>query len=140
MTEELKKEIWSYFQKTQVIYLATIDNVFPRVRPVTLVYLKDRFWVATGTSDAKVAQLKKSNAVEFCLTIKNEQNSGYIRGAGKAIFVTDKEDRKFVFDTLPYLKEFWATPDNPEYTLMEIKLEEIEYLKIGEFLAKKFKI
>jgi len=40
-------------------FLATEENNQPRVRPVTLVFFDERFWVLTGTDDAKVKQLQK---------------------------------------------------------------------------------
>ena len=57
MTAKLKKEIFAYFKQTQPVYLATNDGNEPRVRPVTLIWFEEKFWIATGSSDAKVKQL-----------------------------------------------------------------------------------
>ena len=58
--EALKKEIWKWFKDLQVIYLATIYGTKPQVRPVTMIRFKNRFWVMTGTRDAKIRQIKKN--------------------------------------------------------------------------------
>ncbi len=53
--ENIKNEIWNYFQNFQYVFLATSEGDQPRVRPVTLIHLAQRFWVTTGTYDKKVA-------------------------------------------------------------------------------------
>lgn len=44
--EELKTEIWDSFAEQQHIFLATVEGDQPRVRPVTLIYLSNKMYVA----------------------------------------------------------------------------------------------
>lgn len=134
----LEKEVFSCFKNTQPVFLATCDRGQPRVRPVTLIYYNDRFWISTGTSDAKIKQIKENKKVEFCLFLKEDKVSGYIRGTSEAIIVEDSETKKLLADNIPFFKEFWKNPDDPNYTLLEIVIKEIEYLKPGSFKVSKF--
>ncbi len=140
MTKELKKEIWSYFKDTNIIYLATSANNRPAVRPVTLIFHNERFFVATGSKDAKIKQININNNIEFCFSISDGKNAGYIRGFGQAMFTEDIPTKKEIMDVFEYIKHFWKEPDDPGYILLEIKLAEIEYMKIGEMWAKREKI
>ncbi len=134
----LKNEVWSYFKDMQPVFLATSDNDQPRVRPVTMLKYNDKFWISTGTNDAKIRQIKENNKVEFCLFIKEEKVSGYIRGTCEAIIVQDSETKKLLADNIPFFKEFWKNSDDPNYTLLEIVMKGVEYLKPGSFEATRF--
>jgi uncharacterized pyridoxamine 5'-phosphate oxidase family protein len=136
--EGLKKEVWAYFEEFQTVYFTTCDGNQPRVRPVSLIHFQDKFWVATGTQNAKVRQIHENNNIEFCMLLESGGNSGYIRGAGKAVTVKGKETKKLLADNMPFFKEFWKDADDPNYTLYEIVVKEVEYLKPGVFEVKRF--
>ena len=51
--EQIKKEVWQGLKDTQCVYLATGEADQPRVRPITLLNLDEKFWIATGTRSAK---------------------------------------------------------------------------------------
>ncbi|MFC1898432.1 pyridoxamine 5'-phosphate oxidase family protein [Candidatus Cloacimonadota bacterium] len=140
MTEELKKEIFGYFKQTQPVYLASIDNNKPRVRPVTLICFENEFWIATGSGDAKVKQIYTNEHIEFCLPIRDEKNMGYIRGAGTAEIVEKLEDKKKIAENIAFIKHFWQDPADPDFILFHIQLQEIEYLPIGKMLASRMKV
>ncbi|RKX88447.1 MAG: hypothetical protein DRP58_00395 [Spirochaetes bacterium] len=140
MTAKLKKEIFAYFKQTQPVYLATNDGNEPRVRPVTLIWFEEKFWIATGSSDAKVKQLFSNDNIEFCLPIKDDKNMGYIRGAGIAEIMEDLVTRTKIADNIEFIKHFWQDPSDPDFVLLHIDLQEIEYLPIGQMLATRMKI
>jgi len=68
------------------------------------------------------------------------EHSGYIRGAGSANVIEDKETKKLLADNIPFFKEFWKTPDDPNFALLEIIIKGIEYLKPGEFSVERFSL
>jgi uncharacterized pyridoxamine 5'-phosphate oxidase family protein len=139
VTEDLKKEIIGYFKQMQPVYLATNDGNKPRVRPVTLIWYEEKFWIATGSSDAKVQQLFTNENVEFCLPIRDDKNMGYIRCAGLAKIVEDIGDRILIAENIEFIKQFWQDPADPDFILLRIELQEIEYLPIGQMLAKRMR-
>ena len=140
MTDKLKKEIFAYFKQTQPIYLATNDGNKPRVRPVTLIWFEEKFWIATGSSDAKVKQFYSNNNMEFCLPIKDNKNMGYIRGAGLGEIVEDLVTKTKIADNIGFIKQFWQDPSDSDFVLLHIDLQEIEYLPIGQMLATRIKV
>jgi general stress protein 26 len=44
-----------------------------------------------------------------------------------------------VAEKTDYFKEYWSTPEDPTYALLEFHILNIEYMKPGGMYAKKFK-
>jgi len=137
MSDKLKDEIWAHYRQHQMAFLGTYGENRPHVRPVTLIYQDDKFWVATGSTDAKIKQIDENEHIEFCMMLKGEGKLGYIRGAGKAIKIIEPEVRKRITDANEFIKEFWPDPQDPRFTLLGIELTEIKYLKVGAILEEK---
>jgi general stress protein 26 len=138
--ENIKREALTRLKGFQHIFLATEENDQPRVRPVTLVNFDKRFWVLTGTDNAKVKQIRKNSKMEFCLLFEEEGNQGYIRAAGLANIIKDREIKAKVAKHCDFFSEHWKSPNDPKYTLLELRLNEIEYLRPKEVVAIKFKL
>ena len=134
----LQKEVWSHFQDIQPVFFATCDKDQPRIRPITFIHFNDKFWVSTGTNSAKIEQIKNNKNIEFCLMFKEGEDNGYIRGVGEANIVQDKDTKKLLSENIPFFKNYWKDADDPNYTLLEIVIKEIEYLKPGVFNAERF--
>jgi len=140
LTDTIREEVWERFEKYSTIYLATIDGDGPRVRPVTLVHLDSKFWILTGKSDAKIQQIKQNPRIEFTYNVKKDENTGYIRGGGKLILIEDKETKVSIAERVKYFQDYWQSLDDPNYALLEVQLEEIEYMRPGEMITKKYKL
>jgi len=138
MKDSIKKEIKSYFSQTQPVYLSTIDKDIPRVRPVTLIHFNEKIWVATGSEDAKMSQIRANCNFEFCYSISKKQNMGYIRGAGVISIVEDIVVKKKLLDNIDFISHFWKDPADSGYSLLHLNIKEIEYLKIGEMIANNY--
>ena len=63
--EKIKEEVLNHFKDYQIVYLATAEENQPRVRPVTLLYLDKKFWITTGTDNAKVKQIRTNPKWNF---------------------------------------------------------------------------
>jgi len=72
------------------------------------------------------------------MLLESGENSGYIRGRGKAVIVQDSETKKSLAHTMPFFKEYWKDADDPSYTLLAITIREIEYLKPGVLELETF--
>jgi len=90
---DLKKEVWEHFKDQQHIFLATSERDQPSVRPVTLVCLDGKFWILTGTKNAKTKQILKNPKIEFCLLIQKGELRGYVRAAGLAKIIRDRKTK-----------------------------------------------
>ncbi len=138
--DDVKNKVWAYFKKMQNVFLATADLDQPKVRPVTMLYYNDRFWIGTGTGDAKIRQIEQNENVEFCLLVKGENTTGYIRGTGKAVIIEDAATRKLLADAMPYFKDFWKDPADPRFTLLEMIIQQIEFMEPGKITVERFSV
>jgi len=137
---DIKQEAWSRFKDFEYVMLATEEGEQPRVRPVTLISYDHKFWVATGTKDAKIAQIQENQHIEICLQFQVETGGGYVRVAGKGEIVTDHETKKKLAEHIDYFDKYWTDVDDPNFTLLLIVPSEVEYLPPGVMEAEKFKV
>jgi len=138
--DKLKEEIWKNFSEQQHVFLATADENQPRVRPVTLIHLRDRLFVATGSSDAKTKQIRGNPKTEFCLLIEKDAQKGTIRAECIAEIIEAKEVKAVVYNKIPFLKEYWGSPEDPDYALIELQPISCEYMKLGSIHAIRMKL
>ena len=137
--EKMKTEIWDSFAEQQHIFLATVEGDQPRVRPVTLIYLSNRMYVATGSNDAKTMQIKENPRTEFCLMIEKKGHNGTIRAECQANIVQDMKVKTDIYTKIPFIREFFKTPEDPGYTLIELEPTRFEYMKPGTVESAKIK-
>jgi len=123
------KEAWSRFKDCQNVCLATMKGNKPRVRPVTLIYFNKRFWIATGTTSAKVKQIQRNPKVEFCLLFKEDDRNCCIRVAGLAKIIRNKETKAKIAKHFDSFSKHWESVDDPNYTLLKIHPTEIKYVR-----------
>ena len=64
---------------------------------------------------------------------------GYIRAAGSANIIRYKETKAKVARNCDFFRE-WKSHDDPNYALLELRFNEIEYLNPNEIAAKRFKL
>ena len=143
MTDEIsdiKKEVLKQFKDFQNVFLTTVEGEQPRVRPVVLICLDEKYWVTTSTSSVKVKQIRENPKIEFCLDLQKEQKGGYVRVAGTAEIVEEKQTKTKIAERCEFFSRHWKSVDDPEYTLLEICPEEVEYLRIGEHMVHKFNL
>jgi uncharacterized pyridoxamine 5'-phosphate oxidase family protein len=131
-SSDLLAEILSHFNEYQTVFFASIDGDTPRCRPVTLARLADRWWILTGTTDAKVRQLQAASAFELCLPLNRGDDHGYVRASGRAKIVEDPATRGLIAERCAYFKSYWQEAVDPTFTLVELQLEAFELLRPGE--------
>jgi len=138
--EEIKKEVWGHLKESQCAYFATAEADQPRVRPISLLDIDEKFWIATGSRSQKARQVLRNPNVEFCLPLSDECGSGYLRVAGVASIVTDPDTRRGIGDQVPFISEYWSGPDDPDFCLIRITRVEVEYLRPGDQDAVTFMV
>lgn len=117
------KKIENYLDKEQIVYFATSVDKQPHVRAMSLIYYKKRFWACTLKSRTKVSELAKNSNCEFCLPINDERGTGSIRGNGKSEIVIDLKVKTELSKVISFFDGFFSSPEDPEYVLIEIKVE-----------------
>lgn len=138
--DSIKEEVWKQFRDYQPVFLATSDADQPRVRPVTLICLEEKFWIVTGTNDSKVKQIQKNPRIEICLFLKEGDKRGYVRIAGLAKIIQDRQTKTRIAKLCKFFNDFWKSPDDPSYTLIRFSNNEVEYLRPDEIETYKFKL
>jgi len=135
---EIEEEVWAQFEKAQSVFLATVEGEQPRVRPVTLIIFDKKFWIATGTGSAKTRQIRRNPNVEFCFPLKEGDNNGYVRVAGVAQTINDRQTKARLADQMDFFSVHWKGVDDPNYTLIQTTRVEVEYLRPGDNEAHTF--
>lgn len=137
---EIKTEVWGRFRPGQCVYLATAEGDQPRVRPVTLLNLEEKFWIATSPRSAKARQILRNPNVEFCYPFSEECGTGYIRVSGVATVVRDAEVTDRIGNQVPFLAQYWSGTQDPDFCLIRITRVEIEYLPPGATAPHTFMV
>jgi len=117
-------DVESWFRFQQVVYLATAEGDQPRVRPVSLINVGERFYVITGARggvDAeKLKQIRANPKVEYYMPLERDGSNGFIRGEGTASVVDDAAARERLHREVGWARDYFPSVDHPDYVLMEI--------------------
>ena len=140
MENDLIQEILSHFKEMQTVFFATSDKERPYVRPMILLYVDNKFWVATGADDAKTPELRENPHFEFCYLIEKGVENGSLRGSGQVEFIQDINIRKKFIDDFSYIRHYWQEQEDPSYILLQLHVDSIEYMRSGEQTSTKIQL
>ena len=131
------EEVLSWYGEQQVVYLATADDLQPRVRPMTLIKMGEGFYMITGARGGvhanKLVQIRRNPRVEYYMTLEGDEGNGFIRGEGVTTEVDDKKTKMKVYDLIGWAKNFFDTVDHLDYVLIKIDHTGFNYRKPGEY-------
>ncbi len=140
MPRKLLNTILAHFKEIQQVSLATIEGDSPRVRPVMLLRINNRFFFATFHSDAKMGQIKANPRIEFCLMLKGNYASGYVRGKGKASLCDEISLKEKVLKMIPVFSKYFPDSGDKNFALVELLIDTYEYMPIGSDKAERIKL
>ncbi len=135
-----REEALGLLKDVQMVHLATWDGERPRVRPMSLVFDGKRFWVCTGSKDAKAGQLASHPVFEFSLMLEGEGCRGTLRGSGRTRMVTDQDERRRVAAIIPFFADYWKSPDDPGFCPIELLVDRMEHMRPGEMTSEAFPV
>src|SRR5262245_34838668 len=98
--------------------LATIENNQPRVRPM-MPYLDEdsgNLLLAVLSHSRTIENIKSNPNVEMCYL---DRKMSFCRISGKAVVSTDLEKKETVFNNIPMLRQYFSSPEDPNYVLIE---------------------
>lgn len=131
MKKDVLHKIEEYFQRQNLISLATAEGDQPRVRIVSLIRLNGGFYVITGArggvNTAKVRQIRENPRVEFVMRVEREGKIGNLRAEGYAAVLDDPALKTSVFNEIEWAKDYFRGPDDPNYVLLGIDVRSYEY-------------
>jgi uncharacterized pyridoxamine 5'-phosphate oxidase family protein len=132
----LRHEILSHTQGKFTTFLATVEGDQPKVRVVELVSFNDSFYLATGSDNAKVEQIKMNPKTEFCLLIEKEGKSGSLRVECKAKIIESVDLKNVMYKQVEEWWEFYDSTKDPRFTLIELKPTFFIYNKPGTLIIE----
>ncbi len=126
------QEVWRRFKDFQHVFLATVEDDQPRVRPVTLISFEKRLWITTDTNSRKINQIQRNPKVEFSFIFKEGNKDCCLRVAGLARTIKEKELKAKMANHVDFFNKHWESVDDPSYTLVEIRPSEVTYVSPGK--------
>jgi general stress protein 26 len=134
----MKEKILAIIKESHLMaYLATCDGSKPDVRPIATVIEDDlTIWIATYTGSKKVKQIKANpNICLAFVTPPQGQNAANVYGTAEIIDNNLQKERIWNLSDFPMSTFFPNGPLAPEFTLLKIKADRIEWregMKINE--------
>lgn len=102
-----REKVYEYMNKCGVLYLATINNNKPKLRPLGFRMMVDgQIYFLTGTFKQVYNQMIRNNNIEFL----GHNGSEFIRYYGKVIFDEDEDKSllKKAFEKMPMLEKTYG--------------------------------
>lgn len=137
MSGDIVDEAFGSLGQETVSYVATCDSGQPRVRPMMLIYVDGVFYYATGTSDAKAAQLMRNPKTEVCVLLGEGDDGGSLRMTGEMGFVYEEGVRAKIHGCVGFIQGFWAEPQDPGFTLLEFKPRTLQLMRPGTIEVRR---
>ena len=130
MDQELQDKLKNIFREHQLVSLATIRDGKPWVRYVMTTGDGLDLYVNTHRESRKVKQIYKDPHVHVVLGFKGDmQNPEYVQMAGVAQVLDDKVTKEKMW--VDYLTNYFTSVDDPNYVVLKITPELIEYYETG---------
>ena len=113
-----------YLQRNPNGFLATVEGDQPHVRPMTL-WLADEtgFYFCTSRMKPLMSQLETHPIIEIAFHEPGTPPDigTILRIAGKIEIVDDMDNRRILYETMPWLKQMGSgTPDSPSIVVFKI--------------------
>ena len=104
--------------------LATIEANQPKVRPM-MPHLADdgNLLLAILSHSRTINHIKENPRVEMCYI---DRKMCFCRISGKASISNDLEKKETVWNNIPMLRNYFSSPEDPNFVLLEIASETIE--------------
>ncbi|TKX31610.1 pyridoxamine 5'-phosphate oxidase family protein [Campylobacter aviculae] len=108
------KEIAQFLDENAPAFLATLGTCGnPRVRPIqSPLLVKDRIYFCTANTKGLFKHIQNYNGIEFCSCSKE---GTFLRLRANAVFESNLEVKKMMFEKYPYLANLYENPENPKF-------------------------
>ncbi len=110
--------------------LASTDGKTVGVRPMGGWAWKGReLWCATSASSEKVAQLGKVPYAEYCFA---KPEGEHVRISGPCAVSSDNEDKLWLYEAVPRLKDYIDDPRSSDYVVIRMKPDRIRITELPD--------
>ena len=116
--------------------LATLEGDRPRVRPM-MPHLSDdgKLLLAVLSHSRIIHQIQENPHVEICYI---DRKMCFCRITGKASVSQDLTKKELVWNNIPMLRNYFTSPADTNYVLLEIETEIIEAMTPAQKSPDKF--
>lgn len=124
--EEMKK----FMKEVGWGTLATTDGWTVGARPMGgWAWKGDELWCATSESSNKIAQLIKVPYAEYCFC---NAEGKHVRIAGPCVISSDNDEKLWLYEAVPALKNHIPDPAAPEYVVIKLTPDNIRFMESGD--------
>ncbi|HOW36354.1 MAG TPA: pyridoxamine 5'-phosphate oxidase family protein [Candidatus Omnitrophota bacterium] len=111
-------------------FLATAEGKQPHVRPM-MPHLDENgnLLLAVLSHLRTIQQIKENPLVEICYV---DRKMRFCRVKGKASVSTNATNKEIVFNNIPMLRQYFTSPQDPNFTLLEIETGTVEAMSPGQ--------
>ncbi|MCM0757752.1 pyridoxamine 5'-phosphate oxidase family protein [Sporomusa sphaeroides DSM 2875] len=103
------REVLAFLQENSVFYLATMDHVYPKVRPFGFVMeYEGKLYFSTSNQKHVYRQLKENPYFEISTASKTGE---WLRLHGKAVFDTNRHTKQAALAAMPVLSKMYSVDD-----------------------------
>jgi general stress protein 26 len=119
----------------KVVILATCSGNGPALRPMTILLHGGAAYMLTFSGSPKVAQIVRSPACQVYADLADGDDSGFVRLSCRAEIVSDGSIRSALFESAPYAKTFWKSPEDESFCLLRLVPTGGDVMKAGEMYS-----
>ncbi|EAK4033615.1 pyridoxamine 5'-phosphate oxidase [Campylobacter jejuni] len=114
------KEIAQFLDDNVPAFLATLGTCGnPRVRPIqSPLLVGGKIYFCTANTKGLFKHIKNYNGIEFCSCAKD---GTFLRLRANAVFESNLEVKKMMFEKYPYLVNLYETPQNPKFEVFYLE-------------------
>ncbi len=132
------EQVKQFIKQVDWGYLATTDGQKVGVRPMGGLAWKDnQLLCATFDSSDKVAQLKKVSHAEYCFC---DSTGRHVRIAGRCAISTDNDEKLWLYEAVPVLKDHISDPAAPDYVVIKMTPDNIRFMEATDMAYTQVKL
>jgi len=120
-----KEDIFDLISDAGYGTLATVDGGHPRIRPM-MPYLDEdngELLLAVLSQSRTIGQIKANPKIEMCYV---DRKMNFARVRGDAAVSDDAGKKEQVWNTIPMLRQYFTSTNDPNFVLLVIKINSIE--------------
>lgn len=129
--DEIKKVVWKTVQESKIFVYTTVDKQnCPHSRYMGASMIKDDvIYMATASNARKVQQIKANPLSQ--LLFGADEYKQVVTIAGESAVEESLELKKAFWQANPVCKDYFSSPDAPEFGLIAFRATSAEYLNLA---------
>ncbi|MBF0483961.1 MAG: pyridoxamine 5'-phosphate oxidase family protein [Candidatus Omnitrophica bacterium] len=132
-----KDEVFDIISDAGYAILGTVEGDQPKVRPMAPYLHENQLLTALVPNARTISQIKKNPNVEACFV---DRKMCFCRVSGKGKISNDLNKKQILWDNVPNLRQYFSEPADPNFTLLEIDITNVEAMNPYQTEPEKIKL